>query len=105
MVRVGARARDVVRVHRGERACNDDEEEDAERPERDVVPPEPSPRKVAGAAAGDRLRGLGLGEVGRDVEVQVGCRLGYGTHLPWSLRGENGGGIIAPAGRSVPYFM
>jgi hypothetical protein len=69
--------RDVVRVHRREHACEDDEEEDCEGDEGDVVAAKAPPGQIPRAAPDDCHLVLFGGEKCCTVEREFGCRLSH----------------------------
>ena len=99
MVVVRARVRDVVRVHRRERAAGDDEDDEAEEGERDVVAAQPPPGEEPRAVALDRAVLLGR-ELRGGVEREIGCgSCRHGFLEVWWGRSR------APTLEPLRYFM
>ena len=97
---VRGRVRDVVRVDRRERAGHRDHDEDEERDECDVVPPQAPPGQVPRAAPDDRGSMLFLGENLRGVEREVGSWLRHASRECKSLHKQRAP-TRAPSGLRV----
>src|SRR5581483_3609319 len=105
---VRPRVRDVMRVERRQDAREHDQQEQGERGEGEVIPPQPPPREVPGAAAADRrAAALHRGQLGGRVEGELA--LSPLRHSPPPFGEKDAGGAATgapgPASLVLAYFL